>query len=290
MTIEPPCLLDLPASAYHADPCGRPSLSSSVAATLIRQSPYHAWLRHPKLGGVAGEPTRETDRGSLIHALVLGAGVGCGVEIVPFDSYRTRAAQELRDAARDGGLIPVLEREYADAAAVAGAIVAGMGEAGVAYTGGLAEHTIVWDEPTAAGPVLCRGMMDLLHPDAGLILDLKTCRTAHPKACAAHVAEYGYDIQAAAYTSAVEKIRPDLAGRVDFAWVFAEELPAGSPRRVILTVARPSGEMREYGRLRWGRACEAWAACLRDDHWPGYGTEEIRLDPPAWAMSEEVGR
>lgn len=272
-------------AAYHADPCPGPSLSSSIASTLIRQSPFHAWLNHPKLGGVPREATPEMERGSIIHALTLG--VGDYFTRLAFDNYRTKAAQEARDQARAEGKIPILDREFDDAAEVAESIHAQLAAAGIRLDGE-SELCAFWQEDTARGPVQCRGMMDhvRLSASAATILDLKTCRSAHPRACESHVLTYGYDIQAAAYRSAVERIRPELAGRVEFLWAFVEELPPGTRPRVILNVCRPSGTMRELGARKWQRACATWAECLAAGNWPAFpGVTE--LEAPAWALTEE---
>lgn len=284
--MNPPCFLSMSAAEYHADPCPTPSLSSSVAHTLVNKSPLHAWLEHPKLGGVREEASAGQAHGTLIHALVLGTGLDC-VEVIDAQNYRTKAAQESRDAAIEAGKTPILRRELDDARAVAADISEELAERGISLTG-QSEQVAMWEEQTEAGPILCRGMLDhvILSADSAIILDLKTRRSAHPKACAAHVLDYGYHVQRAAYVSAVEKIRPDLAGRVDFLWLFVEELPVGSPKRVVLTVARPDGLMREIGEAKWKQACERWAACLASGNWPAYSEDAVMLEAPAWAAKE----
>ncbi len=126
--------------------------------------------------------------------------------------------------------------------------------------------------------------MDHVHLANSLILDLKTCQSAHPKAIARSMIDHGADVQWAAYTSAIRKLNPLMAGREDMAFLFVEELPEGSPNRVLLTVARPDGSMREHGRARWEHACEKWAACLKSGVWPGYGT--VSVAAPNWALTE----
>ena len=39
-----PGIHNLSAEVYHADPCVKPSLSSSIANVLLQQSPLHAWM------------------------------------------------------------------------------------------------------------------------------------------------------------------------------------------------------------------------------------------------------
>lgn len=281
-----PQLLDIPAAEYHADGIGqsRPSLSSSIAHVLTSKSPLHAFMQHPKLGKQPREATPEMDRGTLLHALALGTPVE--VSPVDYNDWRTKAAQAQRDLAREHGMVPMLAREWDDLQEVAASLRKELVEQGITLKTltGQVEQVVVWEEQTAAGPVLCRGMID--HLDGAAILDLKTIRDAHPDTCTRSIMDRGYHLQAAAYCSAVRQLYPELAGRESFRWAFCEILPPGSPRRVVLTVAKPSGAMRELGAALWAQACETWGRCLAADSWPAYVVGEAALEPPAWAMKE----
>lgn len=283
---------EVAAADYHADRVADgPTLSASVAKAIVGQSPWHGWLRHPRLGAGAAESTPDQDRGTLLHALTLEKGREQVVAVAAKD-FRTKLAQEIRDRARAEGKTPVLAAEFDAALETAGAIRAAVAaETGVDLLAeGRREQVVVWEEATAHGVIRCRGMLDWSRFSArdGLVLDLKTCQDAHPRACAAHVLKYGHHLQAAAYASGVAKVLPDLEGRVDFAWVFVEVVPP--PRRAVVTVARPDGLMQELGRSRWRRACETWAKCLKENHWPAYESAGgHRLEAPAWAVREELG-
>lgn len=274
-------LLEMPAAKYHADPCGKPSLSASTARRLIGESPYHAWLHHPRLGGVKEEASATMDRGSMIHSLVFGTDPG--VDVIEHDDYRTARAKAAKQNAIDSGRIPVKAREWDTIQADADAIKAELAERGI-FLAGLSEITCVWNEGIDDRSVLCRGMLDHLILSHGEVYDLKTCASASPRACEKSIFDRGYDIQAAAYCSAVRKLRPELAGRESFTWLFVESLPEGSPKRVLLTVAKPSGELREFGERRWRRACETWIQCHDSGKWPSY--PDVTANPPAWAMRE----
>jgi hypothetical protein len=282
-------ILDITDAEYFADPLPTPSLSSSLAHTLVTKSPYHAWLEHPKLGGIGRPPTKAKDNGSLVHSLLLGTGKE--IAVIDAEDFRTKAAREDRDAAREAGRVPVLRKDADDAGRIVDDIRKGFDEIGIRFTGA-SEVKVTWTEDTTAGPVVCRGMMDHVIRDRGVIYDVKTCRSAHPKACTSHVIEYGYDIQRAAYTSAFRKLEPGLAGREDFIFLFVEELPEDSPRRVVITPARLDGSLRQLGGLKWERACELWVRCVRDSSWPAYtdGPQPIFLEAPGWAIPQELAR
>src|SRR5258708_36421550 len=106
-------ILNVTEAAYHSDPCVRPSLSSSIAHTLVTQSPRHAWLEHPRLGGSKdsiAKRTKTMDEGQILHKLLLGAGAK--FEMVVADDWRTNASKESRAAIEAGGKIAVLAKNF----------------------------------------------------------------------------------------------------------------------------------------------------------------------------------
>lgn len=271
-------LVTMTADEYHADPCDTPSLSSSIAGILVSRSPRHAYLAHPRLGGVRRESTKSMDRGTLIHALVLGKGA----EIVAVDAadWRTKAAQEQRDAIRAAHKVPVLVGDYNEALTAAASIEAQLGDRGIWLTG-QSEVVAKWIERADDGtPVRCRAMIDHLMLPA--IFDLKTCRSAHPAAIQRHVIGYGYHIQAHAYQRAVAAVDPTLTGRTDFVFLFVELDPA-----VTVQPARLDGSMRVLGERQWRRAVNTWAACLTSGRWPAYSDDTLTIEAPPWALQQD---
>jgi len=221
------------------------------------------------------------------HALVLGKGIE-GVEIIDgFANYKKKDAQEARDAAVDAGKTPMLRHEYEDAALVAKDVRESLEDLGYALTG-ISEAVVTWYEQSEYGPVKCRAMMDHLRLDLCAVWDFKTSNSAHPRAIQSHIMEYGYDIQESAYRSALRKLVPGSAGRESFTFLFCETMPPGSPRRALITPCRLNGTFRAIGENRWRRAVELWAKCNRDDLWPAYTESCIEIEPPTWALRNEV--
>lgn len=280
MTISGNRLLKLDAAVYHADPCAKPSLSSSIARVLERQSPLHAWSRHPRLGGMSSKPRTAFDFGSLSHALLLGEG--SEIAIIEADDWRTKAAREAREEARAAGKVPVLVDDYGSVAVAVKTLRPRFADLGIVLDG-KSEVTALWTVPAMAGlEVQCRGMIDHLTDGGCTVYDLKSCQSAHPDACARHADAYGYDIQHAAYVQAIETIHPELAGRVRFTFVFYELEPP-----YAVTPARLSGEFRELGQRRWERAVHTWAACLSGNRWPAYVDRIATLEAPRWALAKD---
>ena len=240
---------------------------------LINQSPAHAKEQRGKA------PTKEMDRGTGIHKLVLGKGREFAA--VEAKDWRTNAAKEARDEARAKGLIPVLADDLEEWGVAAATFLDELAARGFSLTG-QSEVAVAWTEPTAFGPVRCRGMLDHVWIAEGRIFDLKVTENAAPPSVERTAEQLGYAIQAAAYSRALVALRPELAGRVSFHFAFME--PA-APHAV--NIAKPDGAFRELGERRWARAVDTWAACSKAGRWPGYGPEITTLSPPPWAMARE---
>lgn len=275
-------VLDIGDDAYHADPCPTPSLSSSIAKVLLDKSPGHAHQRHPRLGAGKRTESKTFDAGRLAHKLLLGKGAEV-VEVEAKD-WRTKKAQEERDAAYADGKIPALSEDLREAEIADKVIRARLGDMGIDLVGD-SEVVLMWQEEVPGLPTIwARGMLDhLVYGEArrpSVIYDLKTSVSAHPRACSAHVVEYGYDIQRAAYVGAVDALL-GFTGRVDFVHIFAE---IKAPYAV--TVGRLDGVLRERGERRWRSACEQWAECMAFGKWPLYTDRPITIEAPPWALAQ----
>lgn len=274
MITEPGIYLDVPESAYHADPCPAPSLSSSIAKELIERSPLHAWQLHPKLGGGSRTATAAQDHGSLVHELLLGRGRG--LAIVEANDWRTKAAKLAKAEAQAQGLTPVLARKHAIANTACAKIRARLSAQGVELAGE-SEVTVVWREQTPHGEIWARARFD--HLEGATIVDLKTTERATKSACERQIIAMGYDIQRAAYVRALTTIRPELGGRVRFLFAFIETEP---PYGVM--VADVDSVLRTFGDRRWVDAVDRWAWALQSEHWHGYAPVP-QFEAPGWLLA-----
>lgn len=279
--IKFPSLVHMTAEAYHADPCPQPSLSSSIAHTIVSKSPKHAYLAHPRLGGSPKAPTKSMDHGSLVHALLLGKGRD--ILIVDAPDWRKKETQEERDRARAEGKIPCLFDSFERAKETEKELRSELERFEITLDG-VSEMAAFWQETADDGTIVdCRAMFDHWTRARAQALDLKTSRSAHPDACAQSMVEYGYDLQQAAYKSALGKIFPDLVGRIEYLNLFAEVEPP-----YCVTPASSAGTLRELGESKWRRAINLWAKCVREKQWPGYVSGVVRLEAPLWALKREL--
>ncbi len=74
---------------------------------------------------------------------------------------------------------------------------------------------------------------------------------------------------------------PELEGRIKMKFLFVEPEPPHA-----ISLAEPSGAMRDLGRRRWLAALRGWKVCTTHDVWPGYETGCITVDPMPWAAEE----
>jgi len=278
-------VIDCTPTEYFADPCETPSLSSSIAKTLILKSPLHAWAEHPKLGNIPREQTEAMKQGQLVHAII--SGHRGQLDVIDAPDFRTNAARELRDDAIAAGRTPVLQRNYEDALLVCATYRQLLDEQGIDLSDGEYEVPIEWHETGRSGPVVCRGMLDYFSPSTGKIIEFKTISSAGPETCAANAYRLGYDIQHAANISAAIKLCPELAGRIDYRFVFIEmDMKKREIQPPYVIVPRKvTGTFAELGERRWYRAVEIWERCLINDDWPAYPPES--LDAPLWALKNE---
>lgn len=274
-TLTPGLYTDVDKATYLSDPCPRPSLSSSIAHVLVTRSPAHAWAAHPRGGGRRFSDENEAMvRGTLIDSLLLGGDTEIvGVDV---DDWRTKAAREAKEAAVAAGKLAVKQRDLESAQLAAERISAQLARRGVLLDG-TNQITAVWDE----GGVTCRARLDHWCPDRAVIYDLKTTRDANPATFARSMISYGYDIQHAAYLSAMETLHPDLAGRLHMEFLVAEtEPPYG------VSVVRPAGNMRSRGAYYWQHAVTEWGKCVSAQAWPDYSADCVEVSAPPWAMAE----
>ena len=288
-------ILTCTTAQYHADheSLGPPALHNSYAKVIVQSSPMHAWYLHPRLGGAAHEATAAMDAGSLMHALVLNQPMDeflAEYEIIDVPDFKKLDARALRDAAIAAGKKPVKKDAFAAALAeartAAQAIVIRLAalDEPIVFDGE-SEVKVEWEESLTdpVNEILCRGMLDHVrfHAKGATIYDLKKCESAADESCRKAIANYGYDIQGAAYTSALGKLHPELLGRIDFVDVFVEIEPPYGVNPIAF-----GGATRHRGEVLWAKACREWALAMKTGKWRGYSSGRKELDVAPWALSQ----
>lgn len=254
------------AEAYHADPAARPSLSSTLAKTLLAQSPLHAWTISPRLNPDFEPIEKKTfDIGRAAHRELLCAGADYAVipeELLASNgAASTKAAKEFIAEARSSGLTPIKAAEAEIVRAMA------------MKAHDRLDQLKVWldtdrSEMAAFAEIdgtMCRCMVDNAPENAREPLyDFKTTADANPQALERAIMNYGYDVQAAHYLD-VWKAATGEDRR--FRFIFQEKEP---PYEVaVIELGQDSLSM---ARKKIARARTIWRECISSDHWPGYPT------------------
>jgi hypothetical protein len=284
-----PGIYNLPVDAYHGDPSENgPSLSASIANTLLNRSPLHAWTSHPRLNpDYSPEVDDKFDIGTVVHALLL-QGIDV-MEVLAFPDYKTNAAKEARDLARSHGRVPILVKNAHRVEEMCEAVVKQIARLEcepLPLTEGKPEQTIVWEEQG----VMCRARIDWLHDDMSAIDDLKTTsRSANPDAWSRNLYAYGCDVQAAFYLRGLNQIVDPASAGVGYGtqwrWLVVETTPP-----YALSVVTPGPDVLALADAKVDYALATWKRCLETDTWPGYPRRVATAELPAWEESRWLAR
>lgn len=275
--IAAPGVYTMSMEAYQADPCPTPSISSGLLHTMETKSDAHAYHFHPRLGKGQREETDTLNYGAACHDMLLeGSGK---LVVIDAKDWRTKAAQEARDAAKAEGKLPVLTHQ----AAKLQTMYQRAGEAILAATdfdpqdwlAGASEQTLCWQE----GGVWHRARVDRLSPDRRVLFDYKSTKgSANPAAWQRQVWGLGYDLQAVHYLAG----NAATGGAVTAAWVWLVQECA---EPFACSWVSPSPQTLEYARARRARLIARWRECLATGEWAGYPQKIAYIDPPAYAVA-----
>lgn len=248
---------------YHADP----ALSHTGMVILANKTPLH--FKH-WLDSNEGHKD-EFDFGKAAHKLIL-EGTTEGVEVLHFDNWRTKAAQERRDLAYAEGLIPILRKDWDSIVKMRDSI---------AYTpfarrilaDGVAERSLFWRHETATR---MRARLDKLVGE--VVYDLKTCQSADPRKFGKTASDYGFHQQQAQYEDGYRTVYGDELHR--FSFVNVEKVP---PYACSIVTLHPDAV--DLGRRLNEKAVRMFNECQATGIWPGYPTSEpVQL--PTWAANQ----
>lgn len=262
---------------YFADPTPKPAINNSIIGILTHKTPLHAWAAHPKLGQRPEDrkSTAATYRGSLVHRLSLGRGDEYAISL--YDDYRTKEAREWRDDHVARNVIPVKQKDFDAAQAMADIArkeIERLTEGREYQT----EIIMCWKEQTEHGDIWARGMADVYCPSLDLIVDVKTCASASDDAVDHAMTKYGYARQGVWYPRGIDAIN-GTPGRTRFVDLFVEQDYPFCSRPVYASEGMATGSTAEIE-----RACATWAKCLHSDEWPGYADRTVT--PKPWKVQE----
>src|SRR6185312_7953062 len=257
-----PGVYDLDATRYYADDLADvPTLNATVAKLLIKASPRHAWTAHPRLNPeYERSEDKKFDLGTAAHEIFLLDNAE-RVAVVDAADWRSKAAQAVRDQAREEGMVPLLAEQWKQVNAMLDALRAqlpGLEADPPMFVGGKPEQTIVWEDDYG---VICRARLDYLHDDYAACDDMKTTKgSASPLQWASRTL-FGMqaEIQAALTIRGVRKL---TGVTPDFRFLAVETRPPYGISAVRLGPAAV-----EMANHQIDRALGKWKRCLETGVW-----------------------
>lgn len=259
---------------YHS----RPELSSTEARMILDAPAKYRWRKdNPPLL----DPSDKFDVGSAVHSTVLGTGYE--VVVLDFPDYRTKAAQQARDEARDAGKVPVLTEKYAEVTAMAEAVLAHPAARGLFGQDGAAEVSVFATDPDTGVDVRARfDYLPAIVPGRRVVaVDLKTTINASKRAFEKSVATYGYATQRAWYLDTLRWAAGPFEHAPELVFVAVEKEPP-----YLTAVHQLPAVWAEQGHKLAAIARRTYVECMTSGVWPGLPDDVQLLDQPAWNLYE----
>lgn len=201
----------------------------------------------------------------------------------PFDSFKSKAAQNWRDEMEAAG-VSVIGTDALQAAQ--DQIAAVYGHPDAFFLIRKSRKQIAFRHKTKHS-FWSKGLIDLLpeDPEDGLI-DLKTCESSaleSRRSLQRHIYNWQYHIQAGAYTEGYSFASGEERARFRFIFVTSK-----APYRVAVVELPFAAVMLGADQYRSG--VNRFAECLESNRWPSIWDGETELDLPEYAYTERGDR
>lgn len=270
MIDKPGIYQNVPMDDYLGQLTPTPSISGSGLATIDAMSPAHWFANSYMTPNREDRNTPATIFGTATHAYILEgpAAFHALFRIKPEGmNFATKEGKEWKAA--DTRQILTVE-DYDRIKAMDAAIKAKPKTAAL-FRNTEREVTLV-DET--------RGIWTKARPDAlsrkfKTAVNLKTCEDARPDAIRKALHNYDHYVSAALCVDMLKALTGD---DYQYVLVFVEKSAPHESARVMLPPT-----VLEWGRLRYRRALNIFAECVKSGHWPGFRDETITADLPPWA-------
>lgn len=295
MQITENCIINgMPEDAYHADPTPTEregfaeytSLSSSVALAIVEETELEARMKINRFNPKEKEEANSdaVNLGSIVHDKVLLGDAGKPpFEVVPFDSFRTKDAQAVRDDLIARGIIPLAQNKKTEE------LLSGISVMEQRLREQLAAHIdypnlmekgageqsgFYLDEKLGIWKRARFDWLDDLYPD--IVWDYKTTSLTADKWINQELWKEKY-IQCPHYTDVLSGIRQK---KCKFGFVLQRTV---EPFLVEIVVIDES--YMEEVRKRYDLAQRRFANCLKTGIWRGASPYTIHACPPPWILN-----
>ena len=269
--MKPQFKYDQPDPDYRKE---KPQLSQTILKNILSKSPAHAW---ESMQSHTDTPAMKLGRAA--HCYVLeGEEIFNNTFITaPECNRRTKEGKaiyaEFVESAGDREVLS--DSELKIVIAIAATLKAN----------GLTKHLFINGKPEVSAfgqinGVDIKGRFDYYHPEDQVIIDLKTCIDASPKAVEKYIVNYGLHIQQYVYSELHKNITGNLPK--DFIFVFVEKT---APYGVAVVRLNPKAVVLAKGETQ--KAIEIYQSCNQSGVWYGYPEAVQEIDLPAWHYKQK---
>ena len=271
------------------------AVSAGVLRTLLDECPAAAfWISPWNPNRPPDEPTDGSDKGEIIHTLLLGSNEAVQVfnpEEFPnakgggvATGWSNKAIREARDAARAAGKIPILRDDYA---AVQGAVmsahsfIASLAETEPAVfqafrpDRGDSELTMLAE----VDGIPCKIRPDRINKEKSLIVDVKSTKaSAEPDSWGrTQMIGAGHYLSAAFYQKVISDPNYSVPAYV---FLVVEQEPPH-----LCSLVAPDPATLDLGHRKINDALRMWRECVKRNQWPGYPNRVSYFQLPPWEQA-----
>lgn len=215
--------------------------------------------------------------GRALHMALLEPSLfSATVKVAPDVDRRTKAGKEAWEAfvtESDGAFILTAD-QMADVRGMAASVKAHPGCRALVESVGPCEVSLLWRD--AETGVMMKNRPDKFLTDHGVLLDVKTARSAEPWAFGSVIKSLGYHRQLAMGLDGLRACGRDVA---EAAMVVVENEPPYAAAAYSLDASSE-----ECGRIEYRRSLEAWAKALKTGEFNGYPDSIDPISVPPWAL------
>jgi hypothetical protein len=249
------------------------ALSGSMAFEALTRSPFHA--KHSRL---TKEWAKGASIGTVAHQLLLEDSED-GIVLVDAKDWRTKAAQEARDAACAEGKTPILADQMTEIRRLVDAVRRQIAntEIGRVFGTGKAEVTVEWND----NGVACKARPDYLTDDFHISVKTTTASAEPSSFNRRMISSNGYDFSLAFYDRGLRKNGIEVEHRL----LVIEQNP---PYGVSVIALAPNKKV--IAEMMADRAIKVWKECLETNHFPGYSTETFMAEATPWELADAEER
>lgn len=262
--------INLPEKDYHADP----AFSRSFAWTAYSKTWRHA------IGQVYKEQ-QHFNFGSAFHkAILLPNDFELTVARGPIDRRGSKWKQA-KNEATDNAQLLLTSTDYDSVLKIRDTVHSDNGiNTLIVNDHSIAESSAFWiDKETGER---CKVRPDLVRPDIGIMVDLKTSMSAAQRDFQRSIAKYGYAMQDAAYMHGWSRAcGSELTG---FVFLVVEKEP---PYEFAIYELDENSVYE--GWLQWRKTLDEFHKYKENGLFPGYDREVRKISLPSWSFRESIG-